>query len=54
MIAIAKTAIEEDGADAVILGCTEFGLLVEAGDFTVPVFDTTGIHAQAGMDFALS
>ncbi len=54
VIAIAKTAIEEDGADAVILGCTEFGLLVEAGDFTVPVFDTTGIHAQAGMDFALS
>ncbi len=54
VIAIAKAAVEEDGADAVILGCTEFGLLVEADDFSVPVFDTTEIHARAGMDFALS
>lgn len=54
VIAIAKAAVEEDGADAVILGCTEFGLLVGTGDFFVPVFDTTEIHARAGIDFALS
>ena len=41
------------GADGVILGCTEFGLLVEPADLPVPMFDTTVIHAQAGMDFAL-
>lgn len=43
-----------DGAQGVILGCTEIGLLVKAGDCTVPVFDTTLIHAQAAVDFALS
>lgn len=41
------------GAEGIILGCTEIPLLVGAGDTTVPVFDTTRIHAQAGVDFAL-
>ncbi|MFT5195151.1 MAG: aspartate racemase [Cellvibrionaceae bacterium] len=41
------------GAQGVILGCTEIGLLVKAGDCAVPVFDTTLIHAQAAVDFAL-
>lgn len=43
-----------DGAQGVILGCTEIGLLVKAGDCAVPVFDTTLIHAQAAVDFALT
>ena len=42
------------GAAGVILGCTEIGLLVRAGDCAVPVFDTTLIHAQAAVDFALA
>jgi aspartate racemase len=41
------------GAQAVILGCTEISLLVDASDSTVPLFDTTRLHAQAAVDFAL-
>jgi aspartate racemase len=42
------------GAEAVILGCTEIGLLVGAGDSTVPLFDTTTIHAEHAADWALA
>ena len=42
------------GAQAVILGCTEIGLLVGAQDSAVPLFDTTAIHARAAAEFALS
>lgn len=41
------------GAEGIILGCTEIGLLVEAGDAAVPLFDTTALHAQAAVDWAL-
>jgi aspartate racemase len=41
------------GAEGVILGCTEIGLLVKDGECRVPLFDTTHIHAQAAVDFAL-
>jgi aspartate racemase len=41
------------GAQGVILGCTEIGLLVGEGDASVPLFDTTRIHAQAAADWAL-
>jgi aspartate racemase len=40
------------GAQAVILGCTEFGIL-EAGDSPVPLIDTTLAHAQAAVEMAL-
>lgn len=42
-----------DGAQGLILGCTEIGLLVGADDASVPLFDTTALHAQAAVDFAL-
>ena len=42
------------GVDGVILGCTEIGLLIGDDDLDMPVFDTTAIHAAAGMTFALS
>lgn len=42
------------GAEGVILGCTEIGLLVKPKDCIFPVFDTTHIHAEAAVDFALS
>ena len=37
--------LEQDGAQGVILGCTEIGLLIRQEDVTLPVFDTTLIHA---------
>lgn len=43
-----------DGAEGIILGCTEIGLLVKEGDTAVPLFDTTYLHARAAVDFALS
>jgi len=42
------------GAQGIILGCTEIGLLVKAGDSSLPIFDTMEIHARAAVDFALS
>ena len=42
-----------EGAEGIILGCTEIGLLVGAKDVTVPVFDTTLIHATAAVEYAL-
>lgn len=43
-----------DGAEGLILGCTEIGLLVGAADTTVPVFDSTEIHAEAAVDWLVS
>lgn len=44
----------EDGAEAVILGCTEIMLLVRPEDSPVPIFDTTAIHAEAAIAIALA
>ena len=41
------------GADGIILGCTEIGLLVGNEDSEVPLFDTTRIHAEAAVEYAL-
>lgn len=43
----------ENGAEGIVLGCTEIGLLVGAKDSRVPLFDTTKIHAVAAVEFAL-
>ena len=42
------------GAQGVILGCTEIGLLVKQKNSPLPVFDTTVIHAEAAVEYALS
>lgn len=42
------------GAEGIILGCTEIPLLIKQKDVSVPVFDTTALHARAAVDFALS
>ena len=47
-------ALVDRGAQALILGCTEIGLLVGPEDAAVPLFDTTRIHAEAAARFALS
>jgi aspartate racemase len=41
------------GAEGIILGCTEIPLLIQQKDCSVPLFDTTFIHAEAAVDFAL-
>ncbi len=46
-------ALERRGAEGIVLGCTEITLLVGADDCSVPVFDTTAIHAEAAVDFAI-
>jgi hypothetical protein len=43
----------ERGAQGIALGCTEIALLVAAQDASVPLFDTTAIHAGAAVEFAL-
>lgn len=43
----------ENGADCLILGCTEIGMLLHAGNVAVPVFDTTVIHCEAALEMAL-
>jgi len=43
----------KQGAEGVILGCTEIGLLIHQEDSRVPLFDTTRIHAEAAVEYAL-
>ena len=52
-IAVIKR-LEAAGAEGVILGCTEIGLLVKDQDSPIPVFDTTLIHAEAAVEYALT
>jgi aspartate racemase len=44
----------DKGAEAIVLGCTEIGLLVGAADAPVPLFDTTRIHAERAVELALT
>jgi aspartate racemase len=41
------------GAEAVVLGCTEIGLLLRPEDVSVPLLDTTALHANAAASLAL-
>ena len=43
----------DQGAEGIILGCTEIGLLIHEQDSPVPLFDTTRIHAEAAVEYAL-
>ncbi len=45
-------SLQERGAQGVILGCTEIGLLIQQADTSLPVFDTAEIHAQALANWA--
>ncbi|MFB2550822.1 aspartate/glutamate racemase family protein [Ensifer soli] len=47
------TAAKDDGADGVILGCTEICLLLDPDRLPLPGFDSTRIHAEAAVAFAL-
>ncbi|MGM0982725.1 MAG: aspartate/glutamate racemase family protein [Pseudomonadota bacterium] len=47
-------ALAKRGAQGVILGCTEIGLLIQAGDTAVRLYDTTAIHAEQAVRRALN
>jgi aspartate racemase len=53
-IRIINRLTDEEGAQGVILGCTEIPLLIKQKDVRVPVFDTTYIHSEAAVKYALS
>lgn len=44
----------KNGAEGVILGCTEIPLLIQSSDVSIPTFNTTQIHAEKAVEFALS
>ncbi|MFK7750711.1 MAG: aspartate/glutamate racemase family protein [Kordia sp.] len=46
--------LQNEGAEGVILGCTEIPLLIQQKDVSIPVFDTTTIHATKAMELAIS
>lgn len=45
--------LTNSGAEAIVLGCTEIGLLVGPQDSTVPLFNTTEIHTRAAVNWAI-
>ena len=46
--------LKKGGAKGVVFGCTEFSILINPADCSVPIFDTTTIHSRAAVNFALS
>ena len=46
--------LEKNGAQGIVLGCTEIPLLIKQKDVPLPIFNTLEIHAKAAVDFALS
>lgn len=49
-----KIIAANERADGLILGCTELPMILSQADLALPVFDTTALHAAAGVYFALS
>ena len=45
--------LRQEGAEGVILGCTEIPLLIKQEDSPIPVFDTTTLHAMAALEYAM-
>ena len=52
-ITIVKELVER-GAECIILGCTEIPMLISQDDFKIPIFDTTKIHSEAIVAYAMS
>jgi aspartate racemase len=52
-VASIMSQLVEIGAEGIILGCTELGLLIRAEDSRLPLFDTTRVHALAAVEYAL-
>ena len=47
------SALQNQGAQAILLGCTEIGMLISPADVELKIYDTTPIHAASAMDIAL-
>ena len=45
--------LRQRGAEGIVLGCTEFPLIIKPTDVAMPVFDTTLLHSQMAVDFIL-
>jgi aspartate racemase len=54
LAAIVEDAVAQQGADGVILACTELGLALRDGEVSAPVLDTAALHIEAGVAFALA
>lgn len=50
----AINSMVQQGSQGVVLGCTEFPLMIRTEDLTIPVFDTTTIHANAAAKYTLN
>jgi aspartate racemase len=48
------TELIEQGAEGIILGCTEIPLIIKQSDVSIPVFDTGLLHSKAAVDFSLN
>ena len=46
--------LRDRGAEGIILGCTEIGLLIQQKHIAIPLFDTTEIHARTAVEYALN
>lgn len=46
--------LQSQGAQGIILGCTEIPLLIRQSDVSIPIFDTTRLHAEAAVDWAIN
>ena len=47
------TVLEQEGAEAIVLGCTELEMIVDVDANVLPIFDCTRIHADAAVDWIL-
>lgn len=52
-VAIIERLAKKEGAEGVILGCTEIPLLIKQSDVSIPVFDTTAIHCEAAVAYSI-
>ena len=48
------TNLEQDGAQAIVLGCTELEMIVDVDANVLPIFDCTRIHAEAAVNWMLA
>ncbi|MEY4055851.1 MAG: hypothetical protein RL519_1186 [Pseudomonadota bacterium] len=48
------TNLEQDGAEAIVLGCTELEMIVDVDANVLPIYDCTRIHAEAAVDWMLA
>lgn len=46
--------LQNNGATGIVLGCTELPLIIHQSEISIPIFDTTQIHSDAAVEFALS